>query len=236
VHGTQVTVAIAHTPLWQVLEALADQLSFTAQVEPSVAAQPISVTFTDLPSIQALDRLLVGTNYAWTGAHLLVWPREVDLEKDSLDVGSWTRVTASQPSAQAPPSLETLRKEATNASDPTERLFALHELVYQEKEADVLPLLLTALHDADPQVRAFAMRSLDEMEETIPLAPMADVALYDPLAEYRQTALKWLAERDPEAAIPTLEQALGDQDDEVLSLAQTLLEKLQIERDTVQLN
>lgn len=53
VRGAQVSVTIAHAPLGQVLEALVAHLSITAHVAPSLAAIPISVTFTNLPLYKA---------------------------------------------------------------------------------------------------------------------------------------------------------------------------------------
>lgn len=210
------------------LEALAAQMKFRAHIDPSLAPLPVTETLKQVSIDEVLDRLLTGANYAWIGDDLYVWPQEgTPPSQSSLETNNWTVVSAQQPVAQAPPSLETLQHEAVEAVEPADRFEALETLMEHGDIDTVVSTLQAALKDEEAEIRAMALEGLEGVQDPKVQQAIIQVVQHDPVADNRAYGLVWLAENAPQEAIKILQAALHDDSTEVQELAKELLSEIQ---------
>lgn len=122
-----------------------------------------------------------------------------------------------------PDDLPALKEIALNDPDPDRRLTAV-TLLGASDDPQAIPILGEALKDADEEVRLAAIQSLADMTEGVPVDLLGTAALSDPSPDNRYEALEALADTGDPAARPYLERALQDPDEDVASLAESLLE------------
>ncbi|MGH7229540.1 MAG: HEAT repeat domain-containing protein [Nitrospiraceae bacterium] len=193
VRGDSMSVKIDQVSLREVLAELARQVPLTVYVAGPAAEEPVAMTFRNLPFEKGVKRILEGKQYVLihdpphsaNGTHaegrivkILIMPKvgspsgmapmETKLPKPSV---------APYPNRQPVKlgsnglRLEQLRRQALEAKNPTDRAEALEALSDQGKDAEVLPILATALQDEDPSVRELAKELLNDHEKAASTGP-----------------------------------------------------------------
>jgi hypothetical protein len=123
-----------------------------------------------------------------------------------------------------PDDIPALKQIALQDPDPERRLTAV-TLLGASDNPEAIPILGEALKDADEEVRLAAIQSLADMTEGAPVVDLLGAAaLSDPSPDNRYEALEALADVGGPAARSYLEKALRDPDEDVSSLAESLLE------------
>ncbi|GIW45762.1 MAG: hypothetical protein KatS3mg077_3044 [Candidatus Binatia bacterium] len=122
-----------------------------------------------------------------------------------------------------PDDIPALKKMALEDPDPDRRLAAV-TLLGASDDPQAIPILAEALKDQDEEVRLAAIQSLADMTGDVPVEVLGNAALNDPSPDNRYEALEALADLAGGAARPYLERALHDPDEDVASLAESLLE------------
>jgi len=177
VHEGRVSVEAAQVPLHRILDVLAQKASIMVTVNGTVGQRSVSVSFSDLPLAEGLDRILAGTDYAVVGARsskegalmpgakklevVVLGPRGGDAPAD-LDPVSSPQALPSRARPQAPRK-EPPTLQPRHSLTPQDRLAALDELMWAGEDSQRLPLLKTALRDENGQVRARALEVLRNM-------------------------------------------------------------------------
>lgn len=237
------SAAIENLPLREVLEKLSRLMKIEVSLEQSVGDDTVSVEFKNLPTEEGIRRILQGKSYALTYAQssnsrghkaspMVVGIRVVPKgagpgtahgNTDSATVHFDGNATQGQRDTE----LEQAR-EAFAAADVKTRLDALAALKdgAEEKKMEALRAVVAGLADQDAQVREAALDVLKNGDGPVPLEPLSEVALNDASPEHRMDALMLLAERNGQAALGPLNQALKDPDPGVSEMAQELLETL----------
>ncbi len=251
VRGNLLSVQIDQASLREVLGKLARQIPLTVTAPSSVLQDRVSMTFTNVPLEEGIERILQGRQFA------LISTRSSDTQgrptqakvleivvldsADSPSPRASLETLASSPIPVHRPTpkflqeevpLNYLKWEALQAWDSDTRLAALEKLSERGDEGEVLETLATALQDEAPEIRAAALELLEDNGESLPSAPVARMAREDDNPELRMQALEVLGELEPEIAVGPLTQALQDSDPEVRELATELLEDLRaLEKD-----
>ncbi|MCX8073486.1 MAG: HEAT repeat domain-containing protein [Candidatus Binatia bacterium] len=122
-----------------------------------------------------------------------------------------------------PDDIPGLKRMALNDPDPDRRLAAV-TLLGASDDPQAIPILAEVLKDQDEEVRLAAIQSLADMTGDVPVEVLGNAALSDPSPDNRYEALEALADIAGPAARPYLERALHDPDEDVASLAESLLE------------
>ena len=122
-----------------------------------------------------------------------------------------------------PDDIPALKQVALHDPDPDRRLTAV-TLLGASDDPQAIPILAEALKDADEEVRLAAIQSLADMTEGVPVDLLGTAALSDPSPDNRYEALEALADAGGPAARPYIEKALQDPNEDVASLAESLLE------------
>ncbi len=218
----QMTLRLHDAPLVDVVEQVAQALFLTSHVAPGFEGTLVTLTVKEVPVRQGLDRLLANTNYVLTDRDLYVWARG-----ESSNDGEWRErrqaVPSSEPVEQEELSDEELQHQAIDGEDPEARSLAL-ELLSSEDEEKAISTIVQALQDRSPEVRGLALELLGEAEGPIPVDQIAKIITNDPNPEQRMEAIVVLASRDEEAAHAILQNALNDSDPEVVELGKGILQ------------
>jgi len=241
VHEGRISVEAAQVPLHHLLDVLAQHASLMVTVNGTVGQRSVSVSFSDLPLAEGLDRILVGTDYAVVGARsskegalmpgakklevVVLGPRG-GVAPAELDPVSSPQALPSRARPQAPrkePRFQQHRHSLTTQ----DRLAALDELMWSSEESQHLPILKTALRDENLQVRARALEVLEGIEGNPPMSALVNVALKDQDPHLRMKALEMLVDRDVPAARVVLRRAGHDLDPSVRELAASLMQALE---------
>ena len=235
VEGNRVSATLNEAPLSEVLAELGKPLGFTAHIDPALSGNSITETFKDVPTDLVLDRLLTGMNYALAGTSLYVWPREENSVNSGSTPEEWTVLAAKEPAEQEHLSIEGLRAQVEQSSEPEARLAALEDLLthsWEEGQDVIVPTLVTALQDEEPEVRTLALEGLYGIEQPEVQAVVRDAVMKmaerDPLPEHRVQALVWLTERDPQDAKILLQHTLADSNPDLRAFAAGLLEEFDV--------
>ncbi len=122
-----------------------------------------------------------------------------------------------------PDDIPALKRMALEDPDPDRRLAAV-TLLGASDDPQAIPILAEVLKDQDEEVRLAAIQSLADMTGDVPVEVLGNAALSDPSPDNRYEALEALADLAGPAARPYLERALHDPDEDVASLAESLLE------------
>ncbi len=122
-----------------------------------------------------------------------------------------------------PDDIPALKRMALEDPDPDRRLAAV-TLLGASDDPQAIPILAEVLKDQDEEVRLAAIQSLADMTSEVPIEVLGSAALNDPSPDNRYEALEALADLGGPAARPYLERALHDPDEDVASLAESLLE------------
>lgn len=122
-----------------------------------------------------------------------------------------------------PDDFPALKRMALEDPDPDRRLAAV-TLLGASDDPQAIPVLAEVLKDQDEEVRLAAIQSLADMTGEVPVEVLGNAALNDPSPDNRYEALEALADLGGPAARPYLERALHDPDEDVASLAESLLE------------
>jgi hypothetical protein len=256
VEGDRVSATIAQAPLREVLAELARQVPLRLSITGPVAKERVSVSFTNLPLAEGIERILEGRSYVLIYAspqaasgvvggarivEIIVLPHEglpanatpavpftTEPAQAPVEAVSPPRPAGGEPPVQEDLPLEWLRHQTREASNPADRVAALEALTERGESQEVLPTLTAALADPDATVRAAALALIKDTGEAIPLTPVTQVASADPSPELRMQALALLAKRAKAEAADPLMRALEDPDPQVRERARALLEKLGI--------
>ena len=226
----QLTMLIHDAPLVDVVEQLAQTLLLTSHVAPGLEEMVVNLTVKDVSVRQGLDQLLANTNYVLTDRDLYVWARG-EVPKG----GEWRErkreVIGIEPPETQELSEADLQYQAIYGEDPESRSMALERLT-SEGEESVMPTLVQALQDRSPEVRGLALELLGEVEGPLPLDQIAKIVTHDPDPEQRMEAIVVLASRDDEGAQAILHNALNDSDPEVVELAKSILEEVNLDSES----
>jgi len=235
VHGTRVSGVIQQAPLQQVLQHLGLLLPLTLDISAQSPNPQISVTFTNMPIDQALDRLLHGQNYALS--HLPTTNKPLTPEQPiHVILLPLTPSTASMPSPKSMPSshsptdsssIEEWLKQSSRGETPVIRIAALGQLYRQIPPTEMQPILLDALQDEDPQVRTLSLTMLGNSDQPEVLEAVMEAARWDVSPQIRMEALKILAKQSSPTGKKALNIALEDPEESVRLMAQQLLDQQQ---------
>ncbi len=216
IQDDRLTVRATDTPLEKVLQEIARKVGIRLHSEPYVANEKIKVEFKDLTIEEGIGRILARYNYIY------MLPAEEtigDTSSNRTVIEVWLFSRREDVPGH-------LMREASEVSDPKERMAALKTLVEGDEEK-VMPTIISALRDGDPQVREVALEMLEEADEPVPIEPLVKVALTDSSSQIRMNALELLVDTDEKAALEPLKQALRDPDPQISNLAQELLEDVE---------
>ncbi len=122
-----------------------------------------------------------------------------------------------------PDDIPALKRMALEDPDPDRRLAAV-TLLGASDDPQAIPILAEVLKDQDEEVRLAAIQSLADMTGDVPVEVLGNAALSDPSPDNRYEALEALADLGGPAARSYIEKALHDPDEDVASLAESLLE------------
>jgi hypothetical protein len=122
-----------------------------------------------------------------------------------------------------PDDIPGLKRIAVEDTDPERRLAAVTILGSSEDPA-VLPTLAQALSDEDEEVRMAAIQSLSDFTGDAPIDLLSNVVVSDPSADNRYEALESLSDFGGERAMSAIQRALSDPDEDVRSLAESVLD------------
>lgn len=218
----QLTLRLHDASLVDVVEQVAQTLFLTSHVAPGLEDVLVTLTVEDVPFRQGLAKLLANMNYVLTDRDLYVWARG-----ESSKDGEWRErkleAIPSEPEEQPEISEDELKHQAIFGEDPETRTTAL-EILSSEGEETAMPTIVQALKDHSPEVRGLALELLGEAEGPIPVEQIAKIVRDDPNPEQRMEAIVVIASRDEEAAQAILQNALHDSDPEVVELAKSILQ------------
>lgn len=122
-----------------------------------------------------------------------------------------------------PDDIPALKRMALEDPDPDRRLAAV-TLLGASDDPQAIPILAEVLKDQDEEVRLAAIQSLADMTGDVPVEVLGNAALSDPSPDNRYEALEALADVGGAAARSYIEKALQDPNEDVASLAESLLE------------
>lgn len=235
VQGTRVSGVIQEAPLQQILEHLGQLLPLRLVRSPDSPNPLVSLTFHETSIEDALDRLLLGQNYALS---------QLPNTDHSLTPDQPIRVTllprnAPPSSSLKPPppsrgplgshSVEELQKQASYGTTTAIRIAALGKLYGKIPTAEMRPILLKALHNDDPQVRILTISMLGNSKEPEVFEALLEAARWDDSPVTRIEVLKTLAKKYPQKASEILQRSLNeDPEDSVRNAAQLLLDGLSL--------
>jgi hypothetical protein len=212
-HEGRLSVRAEHMPLVRIIQEVARQTGLEVRALSSLR-QEVSVTFTALPLLDGLRRLLTRVNY------LLLFERSPQ--------GSIQPTQALVFGREATPSLGHLPREAPRPSrkrgtsealrqamadgDPSVRRWAVERLG-ERGDVQAVPHLLAALDDANPGVRQGALASLSQYGE-IALEPLQVLLQREQDLTVRIVALQVLGQvgREDKETAALLHQMLKDPD------------------------
>jgi hypothetical protein len=237
------SATIENLPLRDVLEKLSRLLNIEVSLEKSVGDEMVTVEFKNLPLEEGIRRILQGKSYALTYAQSSnsrgrkASPRVVGIRVVPKGAGSSTAQGNTDPeavhfngnAAQGQRNAEQEKpREALAAADVKDRLDALKALKdgAEENKMETLQAVVAGLEDQDAEVREAALDVLKNVDGPVPFEPLSEVALNDASPGHRMDALMLLAERNGQAALGPLNQALKDPDPGVNEMAKELLETL----------
>ena len=235
VHGTRVSGVIHQAPLQQILEHLGHLLPLSLERSPDSPNPLVSLTFHETPIGEALDRLLLGQNYALSQLpntdHSLTsdQPIRVTLLPHNVPPSSSPNPTPLSRDPFGSQSVEELQKQASYGTTSAVRIAALGKLYGKIPTAEMQSILLEALHDEDPQVRTLTISMLgnSKEKESEVVEALKEAARWDDSPTIRMEALKSLAKKDPQEASEILQRAINeDLEDSVRNAAQLLLDGL----------
>jgi hypothetical protein len=135
--------------------------------------------------------------------------------------GNATGTSALRPSEAQ--DTNTLKNIALNDADAERRLEAV-TLLGSSEDADVIPILGQALSDSDAEVRLAAIEALEDFTGDTPVELLSNVVVNDPDADNRYEALEALSDVGGDRVTALAQRALTDPDDDVRTLAESVLE------------
>jgi hypothetical protein len=237
------SAAINNLPLRVVLEKLSRLMNLEVSLEKSVGDETITVEYKNLPLEEAIRRILHGKSYALTYAQTsfskghTALPKVVGIRVVPKGAGPSTvqgntdsetiyfgGFGGNEPDRQRNAEQEQAH-DSLAAADTKARLAALTEGA-EDKKAEALRAIVAGLEDENADVREAALDVLKSGYGPVPLKPLSEVALKDGSPAHRTDALMLLAERNGQAALGPLNQALKDPDPGVSEMAHTLIETL----------
>jgi len=229
VDGERLTVRLQGIPLHVALKAI-ERESGVALALLGPLREEITIAFDDLPLEQGLRRLLGNRSYilfyAAAGPGQPAALRQVKVLPKGRE-----GVRAEGPSEQ--PRVMPSRPAGLGDPDPERRMEAVMALAADEEPRQSLDLLIEVLkQDGDSDVREAALHALESLDP-IPLDPLFAVAFQDKSPSIRVRALTLLGERgagDPRVKAALQRAATSDPDREVMELALSLLEGLDIQK------
>jgi hypothetical protein len=240
IHDNLLSAKIETVSLTKVLERLAQLTLIESSLDGSIGNETVTVEFENLPLEEGIRRILQGKSYALTysqtsfsrgdaalpkvvGIRVVpkgAGPNTAKRDADSVIVPQNRTEILGQPNPQ-----QEQARESLAAADTKARLAALTALMEgaEEKKAEALQTIVAGLKDEDADVREAALDVLENGDGPVPLEPLSEVAMNDGRPQHRMAALMLLAERNGQAALGPLKQALKDPDPGVSEMAQTLL-------------
>jgi len=234
---------IVTVSLINVLEKLAQLTNVETSLDRSVANETVSAEFNNLPLEEGIRRILQGKSYALTYARTSFSngrtpvPKVVEIRVVSKNSGPGTAQRDAdfmivsrgrEGSLGTSDAGKDRARESAATIDPQARMTAITTLKEEaeEKRMETLQAVIAGLSDEDSQVREAALEVLKDGDGPVPLEPLSEVALRDASPEHRMDALMLLAERNGQAALGPLNQAVNDPDPGVSEMARTLLKTL----------
>jgi hypothetical protein len=229
VDGERLTVQLEGIPLQAAMKAI-ERESGVALALLTPLTEEITIAFDDLPLEQGLRRLLGNRSYilfyAAAGPGQPAALRQVKVLPKGRE-----GVRAEGPSERL--SVMPSRPAGLGDTDPERRMEAVIALAAGEEPGKSLDLLIEVLkQDKDNDVREAALHALESLD-AIPLDPLLTVALQDKSPSIRERALTLLAERgagDPRVKAALQKAATSDPDREVMELASSLLEGIDMQK------
>jgi hypothetical protein len=254
VQGDKISAKFERAQLGVVLTELARQADLTVYITKSDAQQTVSAKFEALPLTEGIKRILQDKNYVLMTAPTLSAEGKPSGQRVAkirvLSMGeAYTKLTGDSraeptgsptlPAAQDAKTLEDLKRDALESSDPNTRLAALQKLSGlqgQVEDAALAAIVVPAMHDTTPEVRQKALSMVHRVEgrEGELVNHIAEMAQNDADPRLRAAALGYLAAIQDTDAQGYLEQALQDPDPGVKRRAQRLLSQLQSPSDAME--
>ena len=223
------SVDLRRKPLNLVLEEVGRQSDITFIVPAFAEEVLVSEQFQGLSLAEGIRRLLRGYNYLleYESSPIQSADGKVSptmsvrvLESKVLDSEEIRAIAKTQPQREP---------RGTGTGGPEERVTRLRKLAEQGDQAQLVSSLSNFVHDPEQQVREVVLEILRNMQDGAPVELMVEIGLRDPSPELRTAALAALVERQGEAALGSLEQAMQDSDPGVREQASEWINQLRAE-------
>jgi len=227
VDGERLTVRLEGIPLQATLKAI-ERESGVALALLTPLTEEITIAFENLPLEQGLRRLL--GNHSYILFYAAAGPGQPAALRQVKVLPRGREVVRARDHREQP---RVMPSRPPGLSDPEKRTEAVMALAADEEPGKSLDLLIEVLkQDGDSDVREAALHALESLDP-IPLDPLFAVAVQDKSPSIRVRALTLLGEQgagDPRVKAALQKAATSDPDPEVMELASSLLEGLDMQK------